>query len=68
MNKPSRVIFQRFEQPIAQAPPESAESNVVRRVLLSVVVILVAAVVLAAEWRLPPELRIGFFEATYTSP
>lgn len=67
MNKPSRVIFQRIERPIEQVP-ESAESHAVRRVLVSVAVMLAVAVLLAAEWRLPPELRFGFFEATYASP
>jgi hypothetical protein len=44
------------------------QSLIVRRILAAAAIALLVALVLAAEWRLPPELRFGFFEATYASP
>jgi hypothetical protein len=38
------------------------------RILICFAVLLVGAIILTAESRLPEELRFGLFEAMYTSP
>ena len=67
MKKPTKIEIKRIDAFLDSGPTRIHE-QVVGRVLTCTAILLVIAIVLAFEMRLPPELRIGFFEATYVSP
>jgi hypothetical protein len=46
----------------------SVKAHVVRRTAIAAAIALLLALILMAEAHLTPELRLGFFEATYVSP
>ena len=42
--------------------------EMIGRILVGIAVLLMGAIILVAENRLPEEMRFGLFEAMYTSP
>lgn len=44
------------------------QARIVRTTLMVAAIALLVALILVAEGRLSPDVRFGFFEATYASP
>jgi hypothetical protein len=64
MRKSPRVVtrvFRRNDEP-------TLIDDIVGRILLVVALLLAGAVILAAEARLPEDVRFGMFETAYVSP
>lgn len=66
----SQHIPVRFQAISRSAEFDSAPrlDRITGRILAGVVLVLLAVLLIAAELRLTPEERMGFFEATYVSP
>ncbi|MBS0224470.1 MAG: hypothetical protein JSR91_27435 [Proteobacteria bacterium] len=67
MRKHVKLAFQKPDRLIAPDATDIHE-RALGRVLITVIALLVMAIVGTIELRLPPELRVGYFESSFTSP
>jgi hypothetical protein len=67
MRPPTKVRYQIPTRNL-RSDTFSLLDEMVGRILVGIAVLLVGAIILVAEYRLPEEMRFGLFEAMYTSP
>jgi hypothetical protein len=67
MEKHSKITFRKIDH-LSTRKSVGVYDRALERALITTIVMLVAAILTVTESRLPPELRVGFFEATYASP
>lgn len=67
MGKHVKLAFRKPDRLIAPDAVDIHE-RALGRMLIAVIALLVMAIVGVIELRLPPELRVGYFESNFTSP
>jgi hypothetical protein len=67
MRQPDKVKYPNAVRYLRRDTPTLID-EISSRILTGIAVLLVGAIILVAESRLPEELRFGLFEAMYTSP
>lgn len=67
MGKHVKLAFRKPDRLIA---PDAADihERALEHALIAVIAILVMAIVCVTELSVPPELRVGYFESSFTSP